>query len=93
LSGQKRPRHERQVWESSRHEVERALDAVTADLVKAERLTAARVALAMPAPNPRAVEDGQAFMRRVAAIDIDRCPHCHAGRWSIVETRRLTALA
>jgi hypothetical protein len=37
---------------------------------KADRLATARDLLAMPAPNPKAIEDARAFMRRVAAIEI-----------------------
>jgi len=48
---------------------------------KTERLALARKLLAMPAPNPKAREDAQAFMRRVAAIQIERCPHCKSGHW------------
>ena len=44
--------------------------------------------LGMPAANPQAREDAQAFMRRVAAIDIARCPHCQAGRWQLLQERR-----
>ena len=40
----------------------------------------------MPPPNPRAIEDAGAFMQRVAAIDIQRCPHCQAGRWRCVQS-------
>jgi hypothetical protein len=54
---------------------------------KRQRLAAARAALQMPAPNPRALEDARAFMRRVAAIDIVCCTHCRTGRWSVIETR------
>jgi len=46
--------------------------------VKSDRLAKARAALAMPASNPQAREDVAAFMRRVAAIDIGRCPLCSA---------------
>lgn len=53
---------------------------------KRERLAAARAALAMPAPNPIAAEQAADFMPRVARIDIDRCQHCHLGRWRIVQT-------
>jgi hypothetical protein len=56
-----------------------------APAAKTRRLAAARSALAMPAPNPRAREDALAFMRRVAAIDIGGCPHCGVGRWRVVE--------
>lgn len=48
---------------------------------KTQRLGLARKLLAMPAPNPQAREDAQAFMRRVAAIQIERCPHCKTGHW------------
>jgi hypothetical protein len=43
-------------------------------------LTEARSALRMPAPNPIAQETAAAFMRRVARIEIERCPHC-LGHW------------
>jgi hypothetical protein len=56
-----------------------------APAAKVQRLAAARAALAMPPPNPRASEDAQAFIRRVAAIDIDRCPCCRIGRLVVVE--------
>jgi hypothetical protein len=58
-----------------------------APAAKTERLAAARRLLAMPQANPRAVEDAQAFMRRVAAIDVQCCPHCRLGRWRVVEQR------
>ena len=58
-----------------------------APAAKTERLAAARRLLAMPQTNPRAVEDAQAFMRRVAAIDVQCCPHCRLGRWRVVEQR------
>jgi hypothetical protein len=51
---------------------------------KARLLATARELLHMVAPNPVAVEDAQAFMRRVAAIEIGRCPHCAAGRWQVL---------
>ena len=55
-----------------------------APAVKTERLALARQLLAMPAANPQAREDAQAFMRRVAAIDINCCPHCKTGRWMVI---------
>jgi hypothetical protein len=58
-----------------------------APAAKAERLTLARQLLAMPQANPQAREDAQAFMRRVAAIEIERCPHCRTGHWRVVEHR------
>jgi Putative transposase/Transposase zinc-binding domain len=54
---------------------------------KTERLALARKLLAMPAANPQAREDAQAFMRRVAAIDVECCPHCRLGHWRVVEQR------
>jgi Putative transposase/Transposase zinc-binding domain len=58
-----------------------------APAAKTERLATARKLLAMPAANPQAHEDAQAFMRRVAAIEIERCPHCKLGHWRVVEQR------
>jgi hypothetical protein len=58
-----------------------------APAAKTQRLTLARQLLQMPPPNPRASEDAQAFMRRVAARDIGRCPHCPYGHWRLLETR------
>jgi hypothetical protein len=58
-----------------------------APAAKTERLAIARKLLAMPAANPQAHEDAQAFMRRVAAIDVECCPHCRLGRWRVVEQR------
>lgn len=51
---------------------------------KTKRLSAARAALQMPAPNPVAREAAAEFMRRVASIDIERCGHCQ-GRWRLVQ--------
>ena len=48
-------------------------------------LALARRLLAMPAANPCALEQAQDFMRRVAGIDIERCPHCKLGRWRVIE--------
>ena len=56
-----------------------------APAAKTQRLAAARAALAMPAANPCAREDAAAFMRRVAAVEIDRCPHCRTGRLLVVQ--------
>ena len=57
-----------------------------APAAKSARLALARRLLQMPAANPRAREDAQAFMQRVAAIDIRRCPHCKTGNWFVIET-------
>jgi hypothetical protein len=56
-----------------------------APAAKTQRLALARQLLAMPAANPQAREDAQAFMRRVAAIEIESCPHCRFGRWIALE--------
>ena len=58
-----------------------------APAAKTARLALARKLLAMPAANPQAREDAQAFMRRVAGIEVECCPHCKLGRWRIVEHR------
>lgn len=58
---------------------------VLAPAAKTTRLALARSLLAMPTPNAQAREDAQAFMRRVAAIDIGRCSHCQRGRWQLVQ--------
>ena len=59
-----------------------------APAAKTERLALARRLLAMPAANPQAREDAQAFMRRVAAIEIGRCPYCRTGHWCVIEQVR-----
>jgi hypothetical protein len=56
-----------------------------APATKADRLATARDLLAMPAPNPKAIEDAQAFMRRVAAVEITCCAHCKLGHWQLVQ--------
>ena len=56
-----------------------------APTAKTERLALARQLLAMPAVKPQAREDAQAFMRRVAAIDVACCPHCRLGRWRLMQ--------
>jgi Putative transposase/Transposase zinc-binding domain len=58
---------------------------VLAPAAKTARLALARQLLQQPQPNPQAVQDAQAFMRRVAGIDIERCPHCKQGRWRLVQ--------
>jgi Putative transposase/Transposase zinc-binding domain len=58
-----------------------------APAAKTERLATARKLLAMPAANAQAREDVQAFMRRVAAIDVACCAHCRLGHWRVVEQR------
>ncbi len=53
---------------------------------KGKRLAAAREALKAPAPSRAAVEAADAFMRRVAKIDIDKCPCCGQGTLRAVAT-------
>jgi hypothetical protein len=57
-----------------------------APAAKLTKLQQARQALAMPAPSATACEDAQAFMRRVASIEIGQCPHCKLGRWLTVQS-------
>ena len=58
-----------------------------APATKTVRLATARKLLVRPAANAQAREDAQAFMRRVASIDIQSCPHCKLGHWRLVEQR------
>ena len=48
---------------------------------KAARLTAARAALAAPAPDPVVVESVEAFLRRIDQYQRLRCPHCGRGQF------------
>lgn len=51
-----------------------------ASTCKAHKLAAARQALQMSAVNTQALESAQAFMARVASIDVSLCPCCKVGR-------------
>ncbi len=53
--------------------------------LKAQKLAAARAALAMPAANEQASEDAASFLKRVAGIDSSCCPHCRLGHWRTTE--------
>ena len=53
---------------------------VLASACKVVKLRAARTALQMPVPNPQAIESAQAFMARVAKMDLSLCPCCKVGR-------------
>jgi hypothetical protein len=64
---------------------------VLASSCKAKKLSAARLALQMLIINPQAVESVQAFMARVAKIDVGLCPCCKVGR--LVVCARLQASA
>ena len=59
---------------------------ILASACKKMKLNAARLALQMPALDPRALESAQAFMVRVARIDVLQCPHCKAGTLYVVAT-------
>ena len=59
---------------------------VLASGCKAVKLTAARLALQVPALNPQAVESAQAFMARVSKVDATLCPCCKLGRLHVGET-------
>ena len=54
------------------------------------RLAEARLALAMPAPQPAALESAVEFMRRVAKVEVEvevlQCPGCATGRLRVVQT-------
>lgn len=52
---------------------------------KAANLAAARAALQAPVPDPVIVESVEAFMQRVAGIEWLNCPHCHEGRFQVVQ--------
>lgn len=56
-----------------------------APATKGERMGQARALLEMPQPQPQAIEDAQAFMSRVAAQEINTCPHCRIGRLRLVQ--------
>lgn len=61
--------------------------------VKARKLALARALLHMPQPNAQAAQDAQAFMLRVAGIQIERCTHCANGRWQLVCERAADRIA
>lgn len=57
-----------------------------ASACKGEKLARARQALAMPAPNPPALESATHFLRRVSSIEAAQCPHCKVGTLRVVQT-------
>ena len=59
---------------------------VLASACKTDKLAQARLALQMPAPNPRAAESAQAFMARVARLEVMRCPCCKVSALRVVAT-------
>ena len=56
---------------------------VLAPSSKKVKLSAARLALRMPAPNPQATESAQGFLARVAQIEVGLCPCCKVGRLQV----------
>jgi hypothetical protein len=58
---------------------------VLASSCKGKKLSAARLALQMPARNPQALESAQAFMARVAKMDVGLCSVCKVGHLQTVE--------
>jgi hypothetical protein len=52
---------------------------VLASACKGQKLEAARLALAMPTPNPVALESAVEFLQRVARMDATLCPCCGLG--------------
>ena len=53
---------------------------VLASACKGQKLEAARLALAMPASNPVAIESAGEFLQRVARMDAQQCPCCGRGQ-------------
>lgn len=56
---------------------------VLASGCKGDKLSAARLALQMPAANARALESAQEFMARVVRLDVGLCPCCKLGRLKV----------
>jgi len=59
---------------------------VLASSCKAVKLSAARLALQMPLPNPQATESAKDFMARLARIDVGLGPRCKLGRLHVTAT-------
>lgn len=57
---------------------------VLASSCRANQLKAARQALQLPPPNPTALESAQAFMARVARLEVLQCPCCKTGLLRVV---------
>lgn len=53
---------------------------------KSKALAAARAALDVPPPQRAVIESVADFLRRVARIDYERCPHCGCGHFQVVAT-------
>lgn len=52
---------------------------------KREKLTACRLALHAPEPDQAVLETVDAFMLRVAQVNITHCPHCAGGVMQVIE--------
>lgn len=59
---------------------------VLASACKTHKLAQAKLALQMPAPNLKAAESAQAFMARVAKLEVMQCPCCKAHALKVVAT-------
>lgn len=59
---------------------------VLANGCKKTQLAQARASLAQPAVHKATLESAQAFMARVARIELSRCPKCRQGRLQVVQT-------
>jgi hypothetical protein len=64
---------------------------VLASSCKTKKLSAARLALQMPTSNPQAIESAQAFLTRVAKIDVGLCQCCKIGRLRVAATLKGSA--
>ncbi|WP_199688053.1 IS91 family transposase [Noviherbaspirillum sedimenti] len=58
---------------------------ILANRHKEAKLAACRAALAVPPPDAQVIESVDAFMLRVAHIDIGCCRHCAQGRLRVIE--------
>ncbi|WP_374438828.1 IS91 family transposase [Inhella sp.] len=59
---------------------------VLANGCKKTQLAQARASLAQPAVHKATLESAQAFMARVARIELSRCPQCRHGHLQVVQT-------
>lgn len=59
---------------------------ILANCHKEAKLVQCRAALNVPKPDKAVIDTVEAFMQRVAQIDIGRCPCCEAGRLQVMGT-------
>ena len=57
-----------------------------ASCCKQKNLAACRLALHAPEPDKVVLETVDAFLQRVAQVDITRCPHCASGVMRVIDT-------